>query len=174
MNGNSITLRKLMFLFSFKIIPAEAAGAPPPAPASNKPRSMQLGQSIDFRMIFCRFKNMSQPTLAAYDPVNQLFDSYSTTVPNPSIFDQGIAMIDSYIEGIRNICTIWREKRFYLSINKPYKEFKVSFKFPRGLQLTKKFDTTLGVYYNDAPISYFIVLTIIYICHDMIYNYHLN
>ncbi|MDR3058810.1 MAG: hypothetical protein LBU84_11815 [Prevotella sp.] len=68
-------------------------------------------------------------------------------------------MIGSFVEGVRNVCSIWREKRFYLSLDKPYKKFKVTFKFPRGLQMTKKFDNTLGVYFNDAPISYFAIIT---------------
>jgi hypothetical protein len=163
MIGNTINLRKIIFFFSWKYIPVDnqvAPGPPIPAgPAATNYRSMQLGQQIGLRLVFCRFKNMTQAAVNAFDPVTQLFDSYSTVVPNPSIFDQGTAMIGSFIEGIRNVCTVWREKRFYLSIEKPYKEFKVSFKCPRGLPMTKKFDTGLGVYYNDAPISYFAIIT---------------
>jgi hypothetical protein len=76
---------------------------------------------------------MNQAAVNALDPVAQLFDSYTAVLPNPSIFDQGTGMIGSFIEGILNMCSIWREKRLYLSISKPYKEFKISFKFPRGL-----------------------------------------
>jgi hypothetical protein len=159
MNGNTITHRKLTFYFSWKLIPNEFLNPARSAKDALNPRLMQLNQQVGFRLIFCRFKNLSNPTLAAYDPVNQLFDSYFINVPNPGTYDQGTAMVGSFIEGIRNVCTIWREKRFYLSMDKPYKEFKVSFKFPRGLQMTKKFDSTLGVYYNDSPISYFAIIT---------------
>jgi hypothetical protein len=159
MQGNTITMRKIMFLFSFKLIPVEFNGAVPPYVPSNNPRNMELAQSMGIRMVFCRFKASTQVSVQTMDPIATLFDSYSTVVPNPAIFDQGTAMIGSFIEGLRNICTVWREKRFCLSLSKPYKEFKVSFKFPRGLQLTKKFDTTAGVYFNDSPISYFLILT---------------
>ncbi|MDR3058808.1 MAG: hypothetical protein LBU84_11805 [Prevotella sp.] len=94
MVGNTITLRKLSFLFSFKYIPVDDIILPG-TNANNNLRQMQLNQQIGVRMVFCRFKNMNQASVNAYDPIANLFDSYSTAIPNPSIFDQGTAMIGS-------------------------------------------------------------------------------
>jgi hypothetical protein len=58
MAGNSITMRKLTFFFSWKLIPVDV-GYPlvPPItlPPATNTRNMNLGQSLGIGMIFCRF-----------------------------------------------------------------------------------------------------------------------